>query len=172
MDLLAAIASPACRTTEKEADALRAVLEDPAKTQLRVAASLVGEDRVEVRIVNTGASAATLPLLVHSALDAFATRAGRMHLTAPEPEWPSGFAFDVGRMTSKIVLAPSGVARARVRITPKIVTESVGHCPPEAKCPPETDESGLPPGSYELTIGTPLYASRADLVAKLPWTKR
>ncbi len=172
LDLLAAIASPACRTTEQEADALRAALEDPAKTPLRVEASLIGDDRVELRIINTGASAATLPLFVHSTVDTFATRAGDKHLTAPAPEWPAGFAFDVGRMTSKIVLPPAGVARARMRITPKIATADVSGCPPNAKCAPDVQTSPLSPGSYELEIGTPLYASRADLVAKLACTKR
>jgi hypothetical protein len=93
-------------------------------------------------------------------------------LSAPEPDWPPGFSFEVGRMLAKIVLAPGGVARATMRLDTSVVSQEPGHCAANEKCAPEVVPRGtLPPGTYTLSIRTPLYSIRGDLEAKLLWTQ-
>lgn len=171
LDLLAAIANETCRVSEEEGDQLRDVLEDPAKAPVSVEASHLGGGRVRVRITNRGSAPLALPLLVHSALDTFPTRADGRPLSAPIPEWPTGFSFDVGRMLVKVTLPPSGYAEAVVRIEPTLVSHEVGDCPPNAKCAPTLVEHGpLGPGDHELRLRTPLYSIRSDLEATIRLT--
>lgn len=54
VNLLAAIADPRCRITEDEADRLREVLEDPARTPLRVDAVMTDRALRQLAIINTG----------------------------------------------------------------------------------------------------------------------
>ncbi len=170
LDLLAVLANAACRIGEDEGSALRNVLEDPSQAPLEVAATALPDGRVRVRIRNTGKTALSVPLLIHSALDNFSVRAGQRQLAPPQPDWPPGFAFEHSRMLSKLVLAPGGSAEATLRIDPEIVTHEIRNCPPNAKCAPTTVSRGrLPPGETSLTIRTPLYSIRADLAATLAW---
>lgn len=170
LDLLAAIADRRCRIGEDEADELRKVVEDPARARLRVDATPIGDDRVLVRIRNQGATALAVPLFVHSAVDAFPATADDRPLAAPVPSWPEGFSFDTGRMLSKVVLPPGGVADATIRIDPRVVSETPPPCPPNAKCAPGTAVVGrLRSGHYVLRIRTPIYSGRDDLVATSRW---
>lgn len=171
ISLTAAIANASCRISEDEADRLRDVLEDATKAPLKVDAVALADGRVKVRITNTGGAPQSLPLLVHSHLDNFDVSVKAQRLSPPEPDWPAGFRFETGRMLTKIVLPPGGVAEATLRIQTKIVSQEYRNCPPNAKCAPTTVEKGqLPPGKHQLSIRTPLYSIRADLAATLGWT--
>lgn len=170
LDLLAVIANADCHVSEDEASQLRTLLEDAARTPLRVEATRHPDGRVLVRVVNTGTAPVELPLLVHSLLENFPVRAGKKMLSRPEPAWPSGFSFGVGRTLVKLGLPPGGKAEAVIRIDETVVTHELRNCPPNAKCSPTTVEHGrLPRGSHELSIRTPLYSIREDLAAKLSW---
>jgi hypothetical protein len=173
IDLLAAIADPACRILEADADRLREALEDPAKTPLRIDAVVTQGALRQLSIVNTGSSPAELPLLVHTHLDAFPAKAGSLVLAPPEPAWPPGTKLETGRTFAKVVLAPGGRAFANLRLhfeNLTVVASVVPDCPPNAKCAPRLERRPLPPNTYTLRFRTPLYASRADLEARLRWT--
>lgn len=170
LDLLAAIASPECRIDEAEADRLRQALGGPETVPLTLGATHVGGARVRVRIVNASMSTVTLPLFVHSEVDAFPTRAGPRPLAPPLPDWPSGFSYETGRMLAKVTLPSTGYADATIVIDARTAWTAPGDCPPNAKCPAQV-RGGAPlaPGEYELSIGTPVYSSRGDLTARVPW---
>ena len=116
----------------------------------------------------------TLPLFVHSHVDAFPAQAGSLTLTPPVPAWPAGFAFETGRMLAKVVLPPGGRAWANVRLdlaSLTVTSNDMRDCPPNAKCAPKVVQRGpLPPGTYFLRFKTPLYAARADLEARVRWS--
>jgi len=171
LSLTAAIANATCRISEAEADQLRDVLEDATRAPLKVEAVVLPDGRVKVRVTNSGSAPQSLPLLVHSHLDNFQVSVKGQRLSPPEPDWPPSFRFETGRMLSKIVLPPGGVAEATLRIQTKIVSEEYRDCPPNAKCAPTRVEKGqLAPGKHALAIRTPLYSIRADLTATVDWT--
>jgi hypothetical protein len=173
IDLLAAIADPACRIPEAEAGRLREALEDAAKTPLRIDAMVAQGSLRQVSIVNAGSTPAVLPFLVQPHLDAFPAKAGALVLSPPEPAWPGGANFETGRTFAKVVLAPGGRAFANVRLhfeNLKVVDSDVRDCPPDATCAPRSEQRPLPPNTYTLRFRTPLYASRDDLEARVRWT--
>jgi hypothetical protein len=173
LDLLAVIADRACRISEAEADRLRKILEDPARTSLRVDADVRNDQLVQMSIVNTGNATATLPLLVHSHLDTFPALAGSLTLEPAQPAWPANISFETGRTLVRLVLPPGARAFAKVQLEfaqLTVVSSDLGKCPPDAKCAPQKVVRGpLPPGTYTLRLRTPLYAIREDLEARVRW---
>jgi len=168
--MLAAIASPGCRIEQGELYRLKELLDAPPPPPIKVEAAALDARRVDVRIVNVGATPVALPFFLHSELDAFPAKANDRMLHGASPTWPAGFAHPSSGLYAKIELTPGGVAHATVEIDPHVIQMRPPNCPPNAKCSEERVEVGLlPAGQYTLTLGTPLYSSREDLRASLSW---
>lgn len=129
IDLAAAIGDPTCAITSGIAKSTRAVFEiaeDAGKTTLRQEAVRLDDGRVEIRLVNKGTSATSVPLSWHPKIPAFIVLAdSAKEKVIYELEAP-GLAVDLdgGPATARfarVTIPAGGYAFARVIIDPKIV---------------------------------------------------
>jgi hypothetical protein len=129
IELAAAISEPACAITSGIAKSTRAVFEiaeDAGKHALKQVAVQLDDGRVEIRLVNEGTLASSVPLSWHPKIPAFIVLADNAkekviyELEAP----PLAVDLDGGPSAARfarVTIAPSGYAFARIAIDPKIL---------------------------------------------------
>jgi hypothetical protein len=147
IDLARVIVDAKCATTSSVAKTLRARYEASPSKALRQEAKRADDGRVEVRLVNGGATAIAVPLSWHPKIAAFLVLAdddkerGVYELEPPRLDVAREASSNAPRF-ARILLPPGGVAFARVAIDPKVVRR-VGPCA----------DSGTPCAPAELARG-------------------
>lgn len=177
----AAVVEPRCAIGSARAKVLRAALEqDGGKAlTLRQEATVEGEGRLTVRLVNTGHASLTLPLSWSAKLPSFTVLAEderhSIYELAPARFEPAGGGGAAGERAhfARIVLPPGGKAAATVTVDPTIAkvlrsaTEAGAEaCPDGASCA----GSKLPRGRYVLHVGELLTDVEAGPPARVTWT--
>jgi hypothetical protein len=129
IDLAAVVSEPACAITSGIAKSTRAVFEiaeDAGKHSLKQEAVRLDDGRVEIRLVNKGTLASSVPLSWHPKIPAFIVLADNAkeraiyELEAP----PLAVELDGGPVTARFAratIAPGGYAFARIAINPKVL---------------------------------------------------
>lgn len=179
VDLAAAISDPTCAITSRIAKSTRAVFEiaaDAGKHSLKQEAVRLEDGRVELRLVNHGTLATTVPLSWHPKIPAFIVLADSVkekaiyELEAP----PLAVDLDGGPATARfarVTIPPGGHAFARIAIDPKIVkragrtTAAAGDGGKDAGALP----AKIGEGKWTLHIGQLVTDVFTGEPASLPW---
>lgn len=172
IDLTALLFDRRCAIGSSAAKRMSSALEDAAaRPVLRQQAKLLGEDRVELRLVNDGLAPVALPLSWHPKVSMFTALAedepnrAIYELEAPRLELPEAAAGHTGARFARIVLPPKGVGVARVTVT-NVVTKRIAPSCEAGTCAP----AKLPPGTYVLHVGELLADVEAGAPAEVKWT--
>jgi len=180
IELTAVLADARCAISSTVAKQLRARLErDGGRLPFKQEATLLGEGRVRMRLLNIGDVPLVLPLSFHAKLPSFTAFAedAEHHtvyelgaprfdpMPAPPPATVPGAAGGNGPRFARISLAPGAAASAVVVIDTAVVQRIDPPCEAGTCAGPS-----LAKGSYSLYLGELVTDVEAGPPARLAWT--